>query len=150
MKVILKENVESLGKAGDTLKVADGYARNFLIPRGLAIEESSKSMKVLEQEKKIILQRVEKEKKKAELLLEKMKGVTCTISRRVGEQEKLFGSVTTKDIETSLLDQGIAIDRKTIVLEEPIKSLGEFPVKIRLQPGMYSEIKVIVVAGSEE
>jgi len=150
MKVILKENVESLGKAGDTLKVADGYARNFLIPRGLAIEESSKSMKVLEQEKKIILQKVEKEKKKAELLLEKMKGVTCTISRRVGEQEKLFGSVTTKDIETSLLDQGIEVDRKTIVLEEPIKSLGEFPVKIRLQPGMYSEIKVIVVAGSEE
>jgi len=150
MKVILKENVESLGKAGDTLKVADGYARNFLIPRGLAIEESSKSMKVLEQEKKIILQKVEKEKKKAELLLEKMKGVTCTISRRVGEQEKLFGSVTTKDIETSLLDQGIEIDRKTIILEEPIKSLGEFPVKIRLQPGMYSEIKVIVVAGSEE
>jgi len=150
MKVILKENVESLGKAGDTLKVADGYARNFLIPRGLAIEESSKSMKVLEQEKKIILQKVEKGKKKAELLLEKMKGVTCTISRRVGEQEKLFGSVTTKDIETSLLDQGIAIDRKTIVLEEPIKSLGEFPVKIRLQPGIYSEIKVIIVAGSEE
>lgn len=150
MKVILKENVESLGKAGDTLKVADGYARNFLIPRGLAIEESSKSMKVLEQEKKIILQKVEKEKKKAELLLEKMKGVTCTISRRVGEQEKLFGSVTTKDIETSLLDQGIEVDRKTIILEEPIKSLGEFPVKIRLQPGMYSEIKVIVVAGSEE
>lgn len=150
MKVILKENVESLGKAGDTLKVADGYARNFLIPRGLAIEESSKSMKVLEQEKKNILQKVEKEKKKAELLLEKMKDVTCTISRRVGEQEKLFGSVTTKDIETSLLDQGIEVDRKTIVLEEPIKSLGEFPVKIRLQPGMYSEIKVIVVAGSEE
>jgi large subunit ribosomal protein L9 len=150
MKVILKENVESLGKAGDTLKVADGYARNFLIPRGLAIEESSKSMKVLEQEKKIILQKVEKEKKKAELLLEKMKGVTCTISRRVGEQEKLFGSVTTKDIETSLLDQGIEVDRKTIILEEPIKSLGEFPVKIRLQPGMYSEIKIIVVAGSEE
>jgi len=150
MKVILMENVASLGKAGDTLKVADGYARNFLIPRGLAIEESSKSMKVLEQEKKKILQKVEKEKKKAELLLEKMKDVTCTISRRVGEQEKLFGSVTTKDIETSLLDQGIEIDRKTIILEEPIKSLGEFPVKIRLQPGMYAEIKVIVVAGSEE
>ena len=150
MKVVLKENVESLGKAGDTLKVADGYARNFLIPRGLAIEESSKSMKVLEQEKKIILQKVEREKKKAELLFDKMKDVTCSISRRVGEQEKLFGSVTTKDIETSLLDQGIEIDRKTIILEEPIKSLGEFPVKIRLQPGMYAEIKVIVVAGSEE
>ncbi len=150
MKVILKENVESLGKAGDTLQVADGYARNYLIPRGLAIEESSKTMKALEQEKKQILRKAEREKKKGELLLEKMKDVTCTISRRVGEQEKLFGSVATKDIEKSLEDQGIEIDRKMIILEEPIKALGEFPVKIRLQPGMYAEIRVIVAAESEE
>lgn len=150
MKVILKENVESLGKAGDTLKVSDGYARNFLIPRGFAIEASSKSMKTLEQEKKHILQRIDRERKKAELLVEKINGVTCTISRRVGEQDKLFGSVTTKDIEKSLLDQGIEIDRKTILLEEPIKSLGEFPVKIRLQPGITAEIKIMVVAESQE
>jgi large subunit ribosomal protein L9 len=150
MKVILKENVESLGSAGDTLKVADGYARNFLIPRGLAIEASSKSMNTLEQEKSRILQRVEREKKKAELLVDKIKGLTCTITRRVGEQDKLFGSVTTKDIEKSLLDQGIEIDRKTIILEEPIKSLGEFPVKIRLQPGITAEIKIIVVGESQE
>jgi large subunit ribosomal protein L9 len=150
MKIILKETVESLGKAGDTLKVADGYARNFLIPRGLAIEASSKTMISLEQEKKQILLKVEREKKKAELLYENMKDVSCTIARRVGEQEKLFGSVTTKDIEKSLSEQGIEIDRKMIVLEEPIKSLGEFPVKIRLQPGMYVEIKVIVISGSEE
>ena len=150
MQVILKENVESLGKAGDTLKVSDGYARNFLIPRGLAIEASSKSMKTLEQEKKHILQRVERERKTAELLVEKINGVTCTISRRVGEQDKLFGSVTTKDIEKCLLDQGIDVDRKTILLEEPIKSLGEFPVKIRLQPGITAEIKIMVVAENQE
>jgi large subunit ribosomal protein L9 len=150
MKVILKETVESLGKAGDILKVADGYARNFLIPRRLAIEASSKSLKTLEQEKKHILQKVEKGKKQAELLVEKINGVTCTISRRIGEQDKLFGSVTTKDIEKSLSDQGIEIDRKTIILEEPIKSLGEFPVKIRLQPGITAEIKIIVVGESQE
>lgn len=150
MKVILKENVESLGKAGDTLQVSDGYARNFLIPRGLAIEASSKSMKTLEQEKKHILQRVERDRKKAELLVEKISGVTCTLSRRVGEQDKLFGSVTTKDIEKCLADQGINVDRKTILLEEPIKSLGEFPIKIRLQPGITAEIMVLVVAENEE
>ena len=150
MKVILRENVESLGKAGDLLKVADGYARNFLIPRGVAIEASSKSVKTLEQEKKHILQKVEREKKKAELLVENLKGVTCIISRRMGEQDKLYGSVTTKDIEKVLSEQGIEIDRKTIILEEPIKSIGEFPVKIRLQAGINAEITVKVVAESDE
>ncbi len=150
MKIILLENSESLGKAGDILKVADGYARNFLIPRGLAVESSSKTLKSVEQEKKHILQKIEREKKKADILVEKIKGITCTISRRVGEQDKLFGSVTTKDIEKSLSDQGIVIDRKMIVLEEQIKSLGEFPVKIRLQAGISTEIKVIVIAESEE
>ena len=145
MKVILKENVESLGKAGDTIKVADGYARNYLIPKGFAVEASSWSLKALENEKKRIMQKIEIEKKKAELLVEKLKGVTCTIARRVGEQDKLFGSVTTKDIEKSLLEQGIAIDRRMIILEEPIKALGEFPVKIKFQPGITAEIQITVV-----
>ena len=150
MQIILLENNESLGKAGDVLKVADGYARNYLIPRGLAVESSSKTLKNVELEKKHILQKLEREKKQADIMVEKIKGITCTISRRVGEQDKLFGSVTTKDIEKSLSDQGIAIDRKMIVLEEPIKSLGEVSVKIRLQAGISTEIKVIVVAESEE
>ncbi|MCX5853982.1 MAG: 50S ribosomal protein L9 [Deltaproteobacteria bacterium] len=150
MKVILKENVESLGKAGDALKVADGYARNFLIPRGLAVEASSKSLKTLEQEKKHILQKVERDRQQAELMVAKIKGVTCTIARRVGEQEKLFGSVTTKDIEKSLSDQGIEIDRKMIILEDPIKALGEFPVKVRLLPGITTEINIIVVGETQE
>lgn len=145
MKVILKENVESLGKAGDAVKVADGYARNYLIPKGLAVEASSWSLKSLEHEKKRIMQKIESERKKAELMVEKLRGVTCTLHRRAGEQDKLFGSVTTKDIEKSLIEQGIEIDRKMIILEEPVRSLGEFPVKIKLQPGVTAEIKIMVV-----
>lgn len=147
MKVILKANVESLGKAGDTVKVADGYARNYLIPKGLAVEASSWSVKVLEQEKKRIMQKIETERKIAESMIEKLKGITCIITRRFGEQDKLFGSVTTKDIEQSLAEQGINIDKKMIILEEPIKSLGDFPVKIKFQPGIAAEIKVTVVGG---
>ncbi len=145
MKVILKENVESLGKAGDAVKVADGYARNYLIPKGLAVEASSWSLKSLEHEKNRIMQKIESERKKAELMVEKLRGVTCTLHRRAGEQDKLFGSVTTKDIENSLIEQGIEIDRRMIVLEEPVRSLGEFPVKIKLQPGVMAEIKIMVV-----
>jgi len=148
MKVILKENVDSLGKAGEIIKVADGYARNYLIPKGLAVEASSWSMKALEHEKSRIMKKVETERKKAEAMVEKMRGVTCTISRRVGEQDKLFGSITTKDIESSLTAQGIEIERKMIILEEPIKSLGEFPVKIKLQPGITAEITVTVIGES--
>ncbi|MEN6317169.1 MAG: 50S ribosomal protein L9 [Syntrophaceae bacterium] len=145
MKVILKEGIESLGKAGDAVKVADGYARNYLIPKGLAVEASSRSLKALELEKKQIMQKIESERKKAATLIEKLQAVNCIIACRVGEQDKLFGSVTTKDIEKSLADQGMVIDRKMIIIEEPIKSLGEFPVKIKLQPGVATEIKITVV-----
>lgn len=146
MKVILKENVESLGKAGDAIKVADGYARNFLIPKGLAVEASSKNLKTIEQEKKLILQKVEKQKKEAETLAAKISGVVCTIARKVGDQDKLFGSVNSKDIENKLREDGIGIDRKWIDLDEPIKSLGEFPVKMKMPGGVTAEIKVVVVA----
>jgi large subunit ribosomal protein L9 len=148
MEVILKENVESLGKAGDAVKVSDGYARNFLVPRGLAIEANFKNLKVLEHEKKAILLKAEKEKKTAETLAEKFNGATCTIVRRVGEQDKLFGSVNTKDVQESLLAQGLEADRKMIVLDEPIKALGEFPVRIKLHAGITAEIMVKVVAES--
>ncbi|MDO9527607.1 MAG: 50S ribosomal protein L9 [Syntrophales bacterium] len=145
MKVILKENVESLGKTGDMLNVADGYARNFLIPRDLAVEASNRSIKALKHEKMLIVHKREREKRKAESLLEEFSDVTCTISKRIGEQDKLFGSVTTKDIEKSLREQGIEIDRKNIVLEEPIKSTGEFSVKVKLYPEVTAEITVSVV-----
>ncbi len=145
MKVILKQNVDSLGKAGDAFKVADGYARNYLIPKGLAVEASNWSLKALENEKKQIMKKIETEKKKAEVMIERLAGVTLSLTRRVGEQDKLFGSVTTKDIEKSLNELGIEIDRKMILLEEPIKTPGEFLAKIKLQPGVMTEIKIRVI-----
>ena len=148
MKVILKQNVDSLGKAGDLVKVADGYARNFLIPKGLAAEANSKNLKTFEHEKQRIMQQAEKIQKLAEEMAAKLSAVTCTIARRVGEQEKLFGSVGSKDIEEALIAQGIEIEKKSVLLEEPIKSLGEYQVKVRLSAGMTGEIKVVVTAES--
>jgi large subunit ribosomal protein L9 len=148
MKVILKENVESLGKAGDLVKVADGYARNFLVPKGLAAEASGRNLKVFEHEKQRIMQQAEKIQKQAEEAAARLSAVTCTIARRVGEQEKLFGSVGAKDIEEALVVQGIEIGKKSVILDEPIKALGEFPVRIKLSAGVTGEIKVVVVAES--
>ena len=146
MNVILKENVVSLGKAGDTVKVSDGYARNYLVPQGLAIEANTRNLKTMEHEKKHILQAAAKERKKAEDIAEKLAGITCTIARRVGEQDKLFGSVGTKDIEKALQEAGVEIEKKNIMLDEPLKSLGEFPVRIKLPAGASAEVKVNIVA----
>jgi large subunit ribosomal protein L9 len=146
MKVILRQHVETLGKAGDLVKVADGYAKNFLIPKGLATEANTKNIKAFEHEKQRIMQQAAKVRQQAEETAEKLSRVICTLTRRVGEQEKLFGSVSSKDIEEALTAQGLEIDRKAILLEEPIKSLGEFPVRIKLGGGLNAEIKVIVVA----
>jgi large subunit ribosomal protein L9 len=148
MKVILRQHVESLGKAGDLIKVADGYAKNFLIPKGLATEANTKNIKAFENEKQRIMQQAAKVRQQAEETAEKLSRVVCTLTRRVGEQEKLFGSVSSKDVEEALAAQGLEIDRKAILLEEPIKSLGEFPVRIKLGGGLSAEIKVIVVAES--
>ncbi len=146
MQLILKQKVESLGKAGDAVNVSDGYARNFLIPKGFAIEANFKNLSVLEREKKAILLKAEKEKKNAEALAERFKDITCTIVRRVGEQNKLFGSVNVKDVQEALLAQGMDVNRKDIVLGEPIKALGEYPVVIRLSAGVAAGIKVVVAA----
>ena len=148
MKVILKQNVESLGKAGDLVKVADGYARNYLVPKGLATEANVRNLKAFEHEKQRILQQADKIQKQAEEAAARLKEVTCTIARRVGEQEKLFGSVGAKDIEEALASQGIEIDKRGVLLAEPIKTLGEFPVRIKLSAGVTGEIKVVVVAES--
>ena len=145
MKVILKQNIDDLGKIGEIVIVSDGFARNYLIPKGLAAEASSRTIHSLEHEKKKLLQKAEKEKNNAQALLDKLTGVNCVIARRVGEQDKLFGSVNTKDIESALKEQGLEIDRKDIVMDEPIKALGEFPVKIKLGAGLSAEIKVHVV-----
>ena len=145
MKVILKQNVPSLGKAGDLIKVNDGYARNLLIPKDLAIEANEKNIKTLQHEKNNILQKTQKEHKTAEDLALALANVTLTLSRKVGDQDKIFGSVTTKDIELALKEKGYDIDRKMIVHDEQIKSLGEFKIKIKLLSGVDTELKLIVI-----
>jgi len=144
MKVILKKDVASVGKAGALVNVADGYARNFLIPRGLATEASSRNVQDLERERETATRKVDKEKKTAQTLVDALEGVTCHISRKVGQQDKLFGSVTSKDVGDALSEQGIEIDKKDIMLEEPIKSIGEFPVRVKVHPGMSATITVVV------
>jgi large subunit ribosomal protein L9 len=146
MKVILKQNVPSLGKTGDLIKVNDGYGRNFLIPKGLAIDANEKNIKTFEHEKKNIMQKAEKEHKTAQDLAAKLANVTIAMVRKVGDQGKIFGSVTTKDIEAGLQEKGYDINRKMIVHhhDEHIKSLGEFKVKIKLTHEVETEIKIIV------
>lgn len=145
MRVILKQNVPSLGKTGDLVKVNDGYARNLLIPKGLAIEADDKNIKAFELEKTKILQKTQKERASAQDLATRLGQVTLTLPRKIGDQHKIFGSVTSKDIEIALKDKGFDIDRKMIVHNEQIKSLGEFKVKIKLATNVDTEIKVIVI-----
>lgn len=148
MKVILRQDVESLGKAGDVVKVADGYGRNFLIPQKLALEATEKNLKIFENEKKVILKQSERLQREAQELAARLNGVVCTIARRIGEQDKIFGSVGVRDIEEALAAQGITVERKNILLADPLKALGEYPVTIKTGAGLSAEIKVVVVAES--
>jgi large subunit ribosomal protein L9 len=145
MKVILKQNIPSLGKTGDLIKVHDGYARNLLIPKGLAIEANGKNIKNFEHEKKNILKKAEKEQKAAQDQVARLADVTITIARKVGDQDKIFGSVTSRDIELALKEKGFNIDKKMIVHDEQIKSLGEFKVKVKIHSGVEAELKLNVV-----
>ncbi|KQC08884.1 MAG: 50S ribosomal protein L9 [Smithella sp. SDB] len=146
MKVILKQSIPSLGKAGALIKVNDGYARNFLIPKGLAIEANEKNIKLFEHEKASILKKAAKEHKSAQDLADALSNVTIKMARKVGDQDKIFGSVTIKDIESVLKEKGYDVNRKMIVHEhgEHIKSLGEFKIKIKLATDIETEITLIV------
>ncbi|MFH2013321.1 MAG: 50S ribosomal protein L9 [Pseudomonadota bacterium] len=145
MKVILLEEMQSLGKAGDVVKVADGYGRNYLIPGKKAIEATSKNMKEWEYQKKIQQDKIGKTKKEIEKLAEKIEGLSFTISKQTGEEDKLFGSVTSMDIEDSLKGEGVEVDRKKILLNEPIKKLGEYTIPIKLSSEVIANLKVSVV-----
>jgi large subunit ribosomal protein L9 len=145
MKVILLEDVSSLGKAGDLVKVSEGYGRNYLIPQKKAILATEKSLKVIEHQKRLIQQRMEKGKKDAEKLGQQIENLSCTFAKTVGESGKLFGSVTSMDIENFLKENGIKVDRKKIALEEPIKNLGMSNVPIKLHPEVTTHLKVWVV-----
>jgi len=145
MQVILLENVPSLGKAGDLVKVSDGYGRNYLIPQKKALLATEKSLKVVEHQKRQVQQRLEKGKKDAEKLGQEIEKLSCTFSKTVGESGKLFGSVTSMDIENYLKENRIDVDRKKIILEEPIKNLGMFTVPIKLSAEVTAQLKVWVV-----
>jgi large subunit ribosomal protein L9 len=145
VKVILLEEMPSLGKAGDAVKVAEGYGRNYLIPQKKAIEATSKNIKVWEHQKNLLIDKISKVKKETETLAEKIEGISCTISKQTGEEDKLFGSVTSMDIEESLKGEGIEIDRKKILLDEPIKKLGVYTIPIKLHPEVIANLKLWVV-----
>ncbi len=145
MKIILLENVPSLGKAGDLVKVSAGYGRNYLIPQQKAILATEKSLKVVEHKKRQVQQRMEKTKKDSEKMGQRIEKLSCTFAKTVGESGKLFGSVTSMDIENYLRENGIEVDRKKIILEEPIKNLGMFTVPIKLNSEVTAHLKVWVV-----
>jgi len=147
MKVILREDIENLGKAGEVVKVADGYGRNYLIPRRLALVADVRNMKALEHDRMVIEKRAKKARKAAEDVAASISGMSLSISARAGEEGKLFGAVTSRDIAEALDAKGIKVDRKVILLEEPIKQLGEYTVKIRIAAEVLPEISVSVVAG---
>jgi len=147
MKVILQKNVETLGKAGDIVKVSEGYARNYLMPKGLASEADESSVKKLEEQRRSLNAKLAKEQKDAQDLAKKLSAHSCTISKKVGENDKIFGSVTSTDIETALVKDGFKVSKKDIVLNDPIKALGVYTVPVRICQGVEANVKVWVVQG---
>lgn len=146
MEVILREHVDNLGRRGDVVKVADGYARNYLLPRKLALPATDGNKKVVERERAKFDAKEAEEKKVSEAIAGRLASVEIEIARRVGETEALYGSVTTSDIAEVLHAKGFDFDRRKIVLQEPIKRLGEFDVPIKLHREVTTHVKVKVVA----
>jgi large subunit ribosomal protein L9 len=149
MEVILREDVEKLGTRGQLVKVAPGYARNFLLPKRLAVAATESNKKIVEQERQGHLRKEAKLVSDAGELAKMMAGVNVTIKQKAGENDQLFGSVTSKDIADALEQQGYTIDRRKIALDEPIKTLGEFKVTLRLHREVPAEITVHVVKDAE-
>jgi len=145
MKVILKEDISTLGKAGDVIEVARGYGRNFLIPHGKALEATPHQQKQLEEQKRIILKRKTKDMEAARMLAGQFDSLSLELSRKVKEEGKLYGSVSAKDLVEKLAEQNIQLDRKKIVLKEPIRTLGDYEVPIKLEAGVTAILKVSVV-----
>ncbi len=144
MKVILKENIDTLGHIGDIVKVAPGYARNYLLPKGLAIEATTKNAKALDHAKRQMEYKKNKVLEQAKSLAAKIEGLSLSVAHQAGEEGKLFGSVTNMELADLLKAQGVDIERKKIVLAEPIKHLGEFTAAIKLHPEVTATLKVTI------
>jgi len=145
MEVILKENIESLGEAGDVVRVRAGYARNFLLPHKMAVQADSSNLKELEHHKRAAQARQSKLKKEAETLATKIAAVSLTIQKDSGEGDKLFGSVTAKDVLLALRKEGVAVDRRQLQIKTPFKQLGDFDVPVKLHPEVSTTLKVSIV-----
>ena len=145
MEVILREDIDKLGSRGEVVKVAPGYARNFLLPKRLAVPASEANRKIVEQERQAHLRKEAKQKSESEDLGKLLEGVTVTIAQKAGENDQLFGSVTAQDIVNALAAKNFTVDRRKVQLEEPIKQLGEYKVTLRLHKEVNAEIGVNVV-----
>jgi large subunit ribosomal protein L9 len=145
MKVVLKEEIENLGKIGDVVEVKSGYARNFLIPNNLALEANAANLRALEYEKRMKATVKEKEKKKAVASAKKLEVISCTVKVKTGDDDRIFGSVTHSDIQKALENQGINVDKRNITFEENIKTVGIYHALIKLHPEVETKVKVWVV-----
>ncbi|MBX3225103.1 MAG: 50S ribosomal protein L9 [Labilithrix sp.] len=145
LQVILQSDVPNLGASGELVKVRPGFARNFLLPRKLAVPATTAQVNRLNHEKAVAVARAEKNKKEAQALAEKIGGLKITLARSVGEDDKLFGSVTTKEIESEVKKAGLTIDRKKMHLAEPLKALGTFEIPVKLMTDVTATLKVEVV-----
>ena len=149
MEVILKEDVAKLGNRGDVVKVAEGYGRNYLLPRKLAIEATQANKAVIEQMKAAAVRKSAKDKADAEVLSKQFEGVSVSFERKVGDKDHLFGSVTSSDIASELTKQGFNVDRRKIHLDDPLKTLGEFHVPVKLHRDVTAHVKVVINKESE-
>ena len=145
MKIVLRQDHEKLGTAGNIVNVKPGFARNFLIPKGIALAATPQNVRFYENEKKLINQSKEKEKRRSAELAKTLETVSCTITVQVGEEDRLFGSVTSQNIAEALLAQGYDIDKRKIMLDEPIKSLGIYSIPVKLHADVEAKVKVWVV-----
>ena len=147
MKVILMSSIENLGEAGDVVTVKPGYARNMLIPMGLALRASKRNIAVAIEQKRVALAKVEKKNQAMEILAKKLGKVEITIEVKVGEEEKMFGSITNKDIHKELIDKGFELDKNQISIKEPIKALGIYHITVKVAKDITSDVKLYVIKG---
>ncbi len=145
MRIVLREDIDKLGRRGEVIDVAAGYARNYLLPKKKALPATDGNLKVIEREKRKYMVHLAREKQGAEVVAARLAGLSCTIVRKVGESETLYGSVTAGDIAEHVAREGIEIDKRRIQLDEPIKTLGIYTVPIRLHPEVTADLKVWVV-----
>lgn len=149
VQVILRDDVPNLGKIGDVVRVKPGFARNFLLPRGLAVEANPKNLRMLEHHKRVITAKADREHKSAEASAKRLDGLQLTVRARAGEEGRLFGSVTNMDVERLLAEKGFQVDRRRIALDEPIKQLGTFPITVQVGRTVRATVQLTVEAEPE-